>query len=627
MIKKIEYENKEGLQNDEDIPNKNKVTDDDMNEIKDVVNSNADELGNKVSKEDGKGLSEENFTTDLKTKLENLNNYNDAEIKEEITSLQEDLEALTIKGQAEGESIDLYDSSSARVKSFEVMGNSKQDGEPSLDNRVEVKSCGDDINILPTNVEDWEQGSISGSGNTESTTRIRTKNYIEVKPLIDYYISVKNKDYCFLNIVMYNKNDEYITGYVNIDGKINGAQGLKINLPEECEKIRVLLKRVDEGNIAPDEIPNIKVKLSEGSTETPYSPYGMGSHKINMVNKNFYNKNIQYEIGQGYSNDGIWGNYNGGWASNRYEDIPIEENCTFTLVGNIVPTSYTSKFFYFDIYGKLIKYEEKKLNSGKIIFTTPANTKYLSFQVFNGTTNKLNQETIQIEKGSFNTEIVYYEGKSYVILTQQPMRAVGNVRDCFVIKEDGKRYERHYIDEYLFTSDEQRITIQSTETETIRFKILKDLNFAKIDNNTVNYKSNYFKCYNYSERTEDKAGIFIGKTTTDIEIYIRIPISFGILTVEALKTWFDNNNCYLYKELETPLDLECTEEQNQILDKLDNLRTYKNVTHIFSNDEVGAYVKVEYRKDLETYIMNNIQSSLETQTQNTISTIEEEGQE
>ena len=44
MIKKIEYENKEGLQNDATIPDKNKVTDDDMNEIKDVVNTNADEL-------------------------------------------------------------------------------------------------------------------------------------------------------------------------------------------------------------------------------------------------------------------------------------------------------------------------------------------------------------------------------------------------------------------------------------------------------------------------------------------------------------------------------------------------------------------------------------------------------
>lgn len=43
-ISKITWENKEGIQNDESIARKNKVMDDDMNEIKQVVNNNADEL-------------------------------------------------------------------------------------------------------------------------------------------------------------------------------------------------------------------------------------------------------------------------------------------------------------------------------------------------------------------------------------------------------------------------------------------------------------------------------------------------------------------------------------------------------------------------------------------------------
>ena len=43
-VQKINYENKEAIQNDTDIANKNKVTDADMNEIKTVVNNNANEL-------------------------------------------------------------------------------------------------------------------------------------------------------------------------------------------------------------------------------------------------------------------------------------------------------------------------------------------------------------------------------------------------------------------------------------------------------------------------------------------------------------------------------------------------------------------------------------------------------
>lgn len=44
MIDKILYQNKQAFQNDEDIPENQKVTDLNMNEIKKVVNNNAEEL-------------------------------------------------------------------------------------------------------------------------------------------------------------------------------------------------------------------------------------------------------------------------------------------------------------------------------------------------------------------------------------------------------------------------------------------------------------------------------------------------------------------------------------------------------------------------------------------------------
>lgn len=51
-------------------------------------------LGNKVDKIDGKGLSTEDFTTALKTKLESLNNYNDTAISNAVTKLRSDFDAL-----------------------------------------------------------------------------------------------------------------------------------------------------------------------------------------------------------------------------------------------------------------------------------------------------------------------------------------------------------------------------------------------------------------------------------------------------------------------------------------------------------------------------------------------------
>ena len=43
-IKQISWENKTGIQNDPSVARKNKVTDEDMNEIKEAINNNAHEL-------------------------------------------------------------------------------------------------------------------------------------------------------------------------------------------------------------------------------------------------------------------------------------------------------------------------------------------------------------------------------------------------------------------------------------------------------------------------------------------------------------------------------------------------------------------------------------------------------
>lgn len=53
-----------------------------------------EELGKKVDKMDGKGLSEEDFTKTLKLKLEGLKNYDDAEIRQKVNDLSDALDAL-----------------------------------------------------------------------------------------------------------------------------------------------------------------------------------------------------------------------------------------------------------------------------------------------------------------------------------------------------------------------------------------------------------------------------------------------------------------------------------------------------------------------------------------------------
>ena len=384
-------------------------------------------------------VQDKNIQTIQKNVQENtekiiINETKITELETEKQELQEDLDALSILGQAEGESIDLNDSSDARFKNFEIEGNSKQDGEPSIESPVDIDAVGDN-------------GSI-------------------------------NEVICGKNIF-----DSSIFSETTLNG--------------------VTIKRNDNGTITLN-------GTYQGSSSSQY-----------RINMNHFPKKIAGKM----SMKVISGTVSGGevrfmlWDDNWNNKWVSPENTIYSTLSE--STVYTKA----------------------------------SITIYSGAICNNLVIGLQIEKGTTATEYEEYKEQVISVPVQQAMRAIGTVKDCFIVKEDGKRYERHNI-----------ARIESYNGEVINTEYM---------------------------------------STT------------GELSTGATVDYV----------LETPNDLECTSEQNTELDKLENLRSYKNITHIYSTDEVGAYVKVEYRKDLETYIMNNIQSSLETQTQNTISTIEEEGQE
>lgn len=120
----------------------------DMKKMAESIDKQTDNL---VQKEEGKGLSSNDFTNEFKQKLEGLENYDDTEVKQDILNLdtnkaskaelqeatialqaelkatRKDLQAGTLEGQDTGESLYLQDSSDARFRSFGIGGNSKQE--------------------------------------------------------------------------------------------------------------------------------------------------------------------------------------------------------------------------------------------------------------------------------------------------------------------------------------------------------------------------------------------------------------------------------------------------------------------------------------------------------------------
>lgn len=57
---------------------------------------------------------------------------------------------------------------------------------------------------------------------------------------------------------------------------------------------------------------------------------------------------------------------------------------------------------------------------------------------------------------------------------------------------------------------------------------------------------------------------------------------------------------YVDYVLAEPIYIECTAEQNAELDEIEQDENYKNITHIYSEDEISSTFNVEYYKDRET---------------------------
>lgn len=135
-------------------------------------------------------------------------------------------------------------------------------------------------NILPTDVGNWEQGAISNGVNGTSTTRIRTNCFIPIKADTEYYVSVQNKNYSFLNIHYYDTNKNFVTDAYNSYSQINGATGLAIKTPSGVAFARVVLRNADNTTtITASEVSSIKPMIEKGSVGTNYVEHQDFSNK------------------------------------------------------------------------------------------------------------------------------------------------------------------------------------------------------------------------------------------------------------------------------------------------------------------------------------------------------------
>ena len=482
-------------------------------------------------------------------------------------------------------------------KTFELYGVS-----PSLDYPSEVEAVGDNINLYPysdvefksdATQEQWcyLDGQLGAYGNT-------------VTDKTDYKITLEKGKYYFK---LETADSNIITGGLVANGESSEKQLTVFDNAFEITETTVCTLRLKVAN--PSLGINIKsIKLEKGTAATPYSPYGQGNIEIIHNNKNelILNDNNSQSDGLNFSiKDGVI--TISGTATSTYQGLYIPVKRTFNEDYVLSTNAVGSKT------GLHIKAAYKLENGNlqypdiftRFVFPTNSYLEQLYVIVDSGSTIDATIK-LQLEKGTEATEFVENKGNTYTIPVQKPFYKIGDYSDGF-IKQNNKWYEQHYIKELVLTGNENWSKSQSSPYPTYIIHILNNVIEGK------NGLSNYFKIYN-SVWLLDLIGIeFYDIYSNDFKFRINLGSNTEITTVEAWKAkvqelYNAGTPIKVYYVLATPELIECTEEQTQILEQLNNLYLYEGINYLYSTDDPSPIFQFSYDKivnDFKFYLSEN----------------------
>ena len=302
-------------------------------------------------------------------------------------------------------------------------------------------------NNIPTQESAWEQGTILSSNgeNSSSTTRIRTIGYYPITQG-DYYLSIQNNNYCWLNILYYDNNNNYITSQFSISS-VDGMQNAQISIPDNVAYFRAIIRKTDDSTITTTEIETIKPMIEQSLTATEYEPYTGGQPSPNPQypqtihtvsgdnNVKIYNLNIWNEQWE----NGYWSRSTGAKGSGdnylRCTDyIPITPN---TSIYFTKPSEYANYSVIFYDNTKTIIANVPTYTSSQS-FTSPSNASYFTFYCALSSGTATYNNNIMINYGTTAKDYVSHQEQNFPItLGDLEYCKIGDYEDEFM-KPSGK---------------------------------------------------------------------------------------------------------------------------------------------------------------------------------------------
>lgn len=362
-----------------------------------------------------------------------------------------------------------------------------------------------------------------------------------------------------------------------------------------------------------------KPKLEKGSKSTAYSKFGQGSVEISTSNKNVLAfKDFEYTekgITIKCKNNKI---HISGTATSAFT-IFLTEHCNIKDLNKIIMdkkvtlSSNVPDKCELNLGVSGNEYYMQSRASTKIVSKT-IKEKLSTLKFYIPAATSFEQDfDIQLELDEA-TDYVAHRGETHIMPIQQKMFE----NDTFE-KIDGVWYEKHNWDKVILTGDENISMSNSQNVNYFGINSITLEDFEYIDDNTTNYMCTHFNAIKVSERYKYNT-MFINSAKR-IVLCCNEFSNVDDFKVKLAELYNEGKAVEIYYKLATPIELDCTEEQEEVLEKLNNTELYPDAT-IITTDNENAIIELDVNTD-ETIPFGNYIVDLpnsEQLAQNTSST-------
>lgn len=472
---------------------------------------------------------------------------------------------------------------------------------PNPDYPSEIKTVGSNINLFNAYSSDLsyylrntdkEKYTINNSNSIKVEGTGVSWNRVEItisnlKPNTKYTITSQitntTQGYAGLLCDYGNNSVQYVSNKEKFNAKIT-------IVTDENGKVKLQLFTNYTSTVQNSSAIFDDIKLVEGTEVGEYSKYGQGSVKVTKCNKNIA-KDITYTE-----------------QVTKYSRIIY---ATYTLIKG------KTYYFSFDTDNSGLQVYRQSPSALGLenanVYSFTCDGKRKSFYGVASKTKTITMEVINRLSDSSNTPVTCsnfmistledishepHQEQSYIIPTQQEMLE----GDYF----DWDNEEEVHVWEKLVFKGNENWNLDDIYNGIAQFSLSVNAVYINEYDTVIRTMSNYFKGVGF-----DSSWLIDNCVTIRKNSRVRIMIS-KYTTVEQFKTWLkskydEGTPVIVYYKLATPKRLPFTEEQKEIEKELNNARTYKNVTNIYTTDEVSPAIELNYAKDLETLI-NNVQA-------------------